>query len=618
MDSIQTNCFIAGGGPGGFAAALFAAQQGLSVALVEPCDWIGGQITSQGVSALDEHEWIETFGGTRSYYRLRQAIRDHYRPYLSRLPKEPTFNPGNCWVSRLAFEPRVALKILYDLLGPHLQNGQVKILTNHRLLAASIRNHTIISVTTQDCHTGALSLFKAACYIDATELGDLLPLVRAEYKLGAESHDETGEPHAPPSANANNVQSFTYPFVVQFCPGGSHIIPKPPDYEENRASQPYTLNAGKGAHAKPVIYKMFARTRNTPGSFWAYRRLIDAGQFKADIHPYDLSLINWHSNDFRGGTIIDVAENERSRLLQAAKNLSLGFLYWLQTEAPRDDGGRGYPELKLLPEVLGTEDGLSQFPYIRESRRIKALQTIREQDIVAACQPHARAQLYENSVGIGKYWLDIHRSKHDSSDFFMDTRPFQIPLGALIPQRIENLIAGGKNIGTTHLSNGAYRLHPIEWAIGEAAGALASQVVKSERTIREIFQSPWATMQLQMSLVEQGAPVFWLVDVPISHPAFAAIQWLAVQGIVSVAQDTLTFDPEAPLRSDVAVAWLSNLKAWLNRQMQISENMPPSFNAALESAQKKIKFYKTNRANFCTKLYQTLRPAFSQTFEVHS
>src|SRR4051812_6688335 len=84
---------IAGGGTGGVAAALAACRSGRRVALLEETDWLGGQMTAQGVSALDEHEHIESFGCTRSYYELRTRLRAHYgKP-----------NPGNCWVTRLAF-----------------------------------------------------------------------------------------------------------------------------------------------------------------------------------------------------------------------------------------------------------------------------------------------------------------------------------------------------------------------------------------------------------------------------------------------------------------------------------------------------------------------------------
>jgi len=101
---------IAGGGTGGVAAALTAARRGRRVVLLEETDWLGGQLTAQGVSALDEHEYIESFGGTRSYYELRNRIRAHYGE----------LNPGNCWVTRLAFEPRVALRVIEAMLPPEL------------------------------------------------------------------------------------------------------------------------------------------------------------------------------------------------------------------------------------------------------------------------------------------------------------------------------------------------------------------------------------------------------------------------------------------------------------------------------------------------------------------
>src|SRR5436190_13294427 len=107
--SAPTDCdvLIAGGGTGGVAAALAAARSGRRVVLLEETDWLGGQLTSQGVSALDEHEHIESCGGTASYYALRNAIRAHYGES----------NPGNCWVTRLAFEPRVALAIIERMLA---------------------------------------------------------------------------------------------------------------------------------------------------------------------------------------------------------------------------------------------------------------------------------------------------------------------------------------------------------------------------------------------------------------------------------------------------------------------------------------------------------------------
>src|SRR3954454_6511852 len=77
--TLECDLLVAGGGMGGCAAALAACRAGRTVILTEETDWLGGQMTSQGVSALDEHRSIETFGGTRSYFELRRLIRDEYR-----------------------------------------------------------------------------------------------------------------------------------------------------------------------------------------------------------------------------------------------------------------------------------------------------------------------------------------------------------------------------------------------------------------------------------------------------------------------------------------------------------------------------------------------------------
>ncbi len=573
---VSCDILIAGGGLGGCAAALHAAKMGLTVCLIEECDWIGGQITSQGVSALDEHDYIEEFGGTASYYQLRNGIRDYYRTHYQladSAKNNPALDPGNCWVSRLGFEPQAGLVVLHQMLQPLVDAGKLSIYTNTRAIAATVADDRIQTITAIAGSEHQRIIFEAQYVIDATELGDLLPLTGTEYVVGAEPMAATAEPHAHPGAGDTKlVQSFTYTFAVEFCPGENHTIPRPDDYEFNREHQPYSLVTEKG-----IRYLMFGQAPGTPGSFWTYRRLIDAAQFQDSAFPNDIAMINWHSNDFRGGTILDVSPEQRQQRLQQAKNLSLGFLYWLQTEAPRDDGGYGYPELKLRKDIMGTEDGLSQFPYIRESRRIKALQTIREQDISAEFQPGARARFFDNSVGIGKYWIDLHRGSDEDLGLFLPTKPFQIPLGALIPIRMKNLVAGAKNIGTTHITNGAYRLHPVEWAIGEAAGALAALAIKLNRSPHQIHADPWLVRQLQNDLVQAGAPITWFIDVPLEHPAFAAVQWLGGMGIIEAAPNSLLFRPRQNISKTDARRWLQNMIDRLNIKIENFEQLANRF-----------------------------------------
>ena len=160
----------------------------------------------------------------------------------------------------------------------------------------------------------------------------------------------------------------------------------------------------------------------------------------------------------------------------------------MQTEARRHDGGYGYLGLRPRADQTGTSDGLAQAPYIRESRRIKAMETMREQDISAEICGTDSGRYFSDSVGIGAWWIDLHPTPTGDGFIHLPTYPFEIPLGTLIPVRIKNLIPACKNIGTTHLTNGAYRVHHVEWAIGEAAGALAAYAVQRGQSLQVIYR----------------------------------------------------------------------------------------------------------------------------------
>ncbi|MFD0853653.1 FAD-dependent oxidoreductase, partial [Actinomadura adrarensis] len=186
----------------------------------------------------------------------------------------------------------------------------------------------------------------------------------------------------------------------------------------------------------------------------------------------------------------------RRRALRGARELTLSFVYWMQTEAPRWDGGHGYPELRLRGDVMGTGDGLAKEAYIRESRRIKALFTVTEAHVGLEMRgPDAGSETFDDSVGIGYYRIDLHPSTSGRNYVDIASYPFQIPLGALIPAGVTNLLPANKNIGTTHISNGAYRLHPVEWAIGEAVGALSAYCLDTDQTPVQVRQNDLRAFQ---------------------------------------------------------------------------------------------------------------------------
>ena len=198
-------------------------------------------------------------------------------------------------------------------------------------------------------------------------------------------------------------------------------------------------------------------------------------------------MVNWPQIDYWLGPIVGVSPEETQKHLRGAKQLSRSMLYWMQTEAPRLDGGYGYRGLRLRHDVVGTADGLAKYVYMRESRRIQAEFTVLEQHVGKQARGDlAGAEEFADSVGIGYYRIDLHPSTGGRNYIDIPCWPFQIPLGALIPQRVENLLPANKNLGVTHITNGCYRLHPVEWNIGEAAGALAAYCLNGDLTPRQV------------------------------------------------------------------------------------------------------------------------------------
>ena len=230
--AVRADLVIIGGGLGGCAAALAAARNGLSVIMTEETDWIGGQITQQAVPP-DENKWIESFGASQSYQNLRTGIRDYYRrnyPLTAAARARALLNPGNCWVSALGCEPRAALAVLYEMLAPYLGDGRVKILLRHKAVSADFDRNKVLSAHVRDVFNGDEIILDAPFFADATEQGDLLPMTRTEYAIGAEARSETGEPHAKAVAQPHNLQGYTFCFAMDYLPDGDYTINRPARY----------------------------------------------------------------------------------------------------------------------------------------------------------------------------------------------------------------------------------------------------------------------------------------------------------------------------------------------------------------------------------------------------
>lgn len=521
---------VVGGGMGGYAAALAALEHGLRVVLTEETDWIGGQVTAQGVPP-DEHQWIETHGATPSYRAFREAIRSYYRahyPLTEAAKNDPLFNPGGGSVSRICCEPRVALAVLESGLAPFRSGGRLTVLLEHRPIAADVDGDRIRSVTLRNLRSGDTVTLEAPWFLDATELGDLLPLAGAEFVTGAEGRAATGEWHQPEKRNPDNHQAFTTCFAADHVDGEDHVIDRPADYDFWREHVPPLTPPWPGrlldlAYSHPSTLKPrtlgFHPAGDTPGTLnlWTYRRIADPAVFAPGTYPGGISLVNWPQNDYMLGNLYGGTEEDAARHDRAARQLSLSLLFWLQTEVPRPDGGQGWPGLRLRGDLFGTADGLAKYPYVRESRRIHARFTILEEhvgrdqraDSSGVPKEEAKATPFADSIGIGYYHIDLHPSSGGDNYIDFASLPFQIPLGALVPVRLRNLLPAGKNIGTTHVTNGCYRLHPVEWNIGESAGHLAAFCLDHQTEPAAVLESQERLRAFQSLLANQGFDLEW-------------------------------------------------------------------------------------------------------------
>lgn len=522
---IAADIAIVGGGLGGCAAALAALRSGRTVVMTEPTDWIGGQLTQQAVPP-DEHPWIEQFGGNASYFALRRGIRDYYRghyPLTAEARAARYLNPGNGSVSRICHEPRVALAVLTEMLAPYASGGQLSVLLEHEPVRAETDGDHVRAVTVRHRKSGDERVLVAPYILDATELGDLLPLANVEFVTGFEAKSETGDERAPEQAQPDNQQSFTCCFAMEYLDGQDHTIERPAEYAFWRDYVPKITPAWSGkllsldmSHPHTLERRSLGFDPSGAGKgFWLYRRIADASNFVPGTYRGGISLVNWPQNDYLLGNLVGVSSEEAEKHIARAKQLSLSLLYWLQTEAPRPDGGTGWKGLRLRPDIVGTTDGLAKYPYIRESRRIRAEFTVLEKHVGLEARRKAlgredvTAEMFSDSVGVGSYRIDLHPSSGGDNYIDVSSLPFQIPLGALIPRRVENLLAACKNLGVTHITNGCYRLHPVEWGIGEAAGLLAAFCLENKLKPRAVRNSQARLKAFQAKLAQQGVETQW-------------------------------------------------------------------------------------------------------------
>ncbi|MFN5926400.1 MAG: FAD-dependent oxidoreductase [Pseudanabaena sp.] len=418
---------IVGGGVAGTAAAYEGLLAGRTVCMTEITDWIGGQITSQGTSALDEAKKQRSLWYfPRGYTEFRQRIEQTYGK----------LNAGDCWVSVSCFIPNTAQQILVEMLqeAKRKGNGKLKwfpntviknleISTDNKLINAAIAIQHRPAPNSAPLNSEPLSQIIDDAYryenssrlqkqiirfvpftnsqipnsqkspsdwfvIDSTETGEIIALADVPYRLGLDPRSHLN-PSSPVTENDPYcTQGFTYTFAMEQT-NEAQPQQKPSFYDRYL---PYY-----GSDPKPSLANF--------DNIFTYRRIWSAATDQPKKNAFgvssmkagDISMQNWvWGNDYRPGTDKDNLIYSREQLrssgqfepngwmgglrqstLKSGEEIALGFYYWLVAgttdSQQKTNWKKPFPNHRLLTgfdSPMGTLHGLSKYPYIRESRRI--------------------------------------------------------------------------------------------------------------------------------------------------------------------------------------------------------------------------------------------------------
>jgi hypothetical protein len=506
---------VIGASLGGVVAAWRACEAGHRVLLAAEHPWLGGQLTAQGVPP-DEHAAIERGGACASYRDFREAMRAHYRAqpgFEDHTSLTRGLNPGDGWVSNLCIEPAVAASRFETMLAAHEAAGRLVLLRGVEPVSVARQGRLLAGVRLRDA-SGHVQEVQARFFVDATDTGALLPLAGLAYRLGKEARAEFDEPDAPAQADVLDQQPVTHVVALEWQRAPGSPLAPPPSYGgwrertvPHHAHRLFSLFL-PGRQGSSVAFPLTGHGATL--DLWRYRRVRAAHQWPGrQPAPTELTLVNWGQNDYAVQPLLDGPLPQHD-VQAAARELTQALVHWLQVEAPREDGGRGWPEWQPAPGVLGTADGLAQQVYVRESRRMLTLRTLTQRDI-ALEQPEAALDPVhlEDSVGVAWYNLDIHPTCRSGHGTNARVRPFTLPLGAFVARDCDNLLPGCKNIGVTHLANACTRVHPVEWLVGEVAAHLAGACLRGGHTPRTLQADASARRALMDDLDRSGVPRRW-------------------------------------------------------------------------------------------------------------
>lgn len=549
---------VIGGSPCGIACAVRAAREGLSVVLVNRHEHLGGMLSS-GLGV-----WDTQYEGHRSpiYNELRTRLMDYYRStYGENSPQYRDARPGKTGYTNGRYEPHVAEELIDRMVA---QEQNIRVLKGF-VPAAVVRDGRLLkSVVLHPTEGDHEITITAHVFADCMVEGDLMALANVPYRVGRESHDEFGEPHAgiifmrptsiPPDPEAErlaalhdrlNLRKFTgwqirlpqstgaADGAVQACnyrtmlttdPNNRVPVPKPKNYA------PYFLKS----------LEVFSGVKDIPNNKFSWNR------------P---QLIGRQTDYVEGDW------TTRQRVMDEHWEMTLGLLYFLQHDPTVPKSVReGWLQIGLAKDEFADNGHRPYEMYMRETRRLAGRAVYTQHDAMLA-PDLGRAPVHAGSIAITEWYMDSHSCslarvpggmEEGKAMLHYETFPGQIPYRCLLPKSIDNLLVP-LCLSATHVAWGTVRLEPVFMQTGESAGLAASLALKNNTTPAELDSA-----KLVRKLCERRSMVTFFNDMDASGKE----EWIPAALYFGTLGFVHDYDLRAtePLKQSTAKVWLDGLK----------------------------------------------------------
>ena len=481
---LRTDVLVIGGGTGGTAAAIQCARMDVPTILAEESTWLGGMLSAAGVSATDGN------------HNLPSGLWNEFRNEIYKVYGGPN-KVATGWISNTHFEPHVADSIFKAIAK---KEKKLTVLYQYRFLSVLKKDNQITGAIFYNLKTKKKTAIYAKQVIEATELGDVIASANIPYSLGMESGIETGEDVGVTETNTI-IQDLTWVAILKdYGAGANKTIAKPANYYANEFDGCCTDFYNDKTRIAPTVDA---------------KKMLDYAKL-----PNGKYMINWpgYGNDIYLN-IITLTAQQRTVELQKAKQQTLRFVYFIQTQL-------GFKHLGLATDEFNTKDHLAIIPYYRESRRVKGVARF----VINHISTPFAFNYYRTGISVGDYPIDHHHRKNANAPTHLGFYPvpsYNIPLGSLIPEKINGLIICDKSISVSNVVNGTTRLQPVVLITGQAAGALAALCILNKKQPRDI-----AVRAVQDELLKSNALIMPYRDAGISHKHFKAIQRIGATGIL--------------------------------------------------------------------------------------